>query len=183
MKSVTKPLSIPRRGKDVWTPFSKDGHLSNSDDHWTSSDEPLAGAIAVRFTLEPGEKRVIPMVIAWDLPVVQFGAGRKWHKRYTDFYGTSGKNAWAIARDGLKNATKWSEAIDAWQGPYINDESKPLWYRGMLFNEMYILADAGGFWGRQVGGIPKPAPSIPSWNATTIPITKRSMFASTAPCR
>ncbi len=145
-------------GKDVWTPFSKDGKLSNSADHWTSSDEPLAGAIAVRFTLEPGEKRVIPMVISWDLPVVEFGAGRKWHKRYTDFYGTSGLNAWAIARDGLKNAAKWSDAIDAWQAPYVNDETKPLWYRGMLFNEMYVLADAGGFWGRQVGADPKTHP-------------------------
>jgi non-lysosomal glucosylceramidase len=145
-------------GKDVWIPFSKDGKLSNSADHWTSSDEPLAGAIAVRFTLEPGEKRVIPMVISWDLPVVEFGAGRKWHKRYTDFYGASGLNAWAIARDGLKNATKWSDAIDAWQAPYVNDETKPLWYRGMLFNEMYVLADGGGFWGRQVGGDPKARP-------------------------
>ena len=72
-------------GKDVWTPFSKDGKLSNSADHWTSSDEPLAGAIAVRFTLEPGEKRVIPMVISWDLPVVEFGAGRKWHSATPTF--------------------------------------------------------------------------------------------------
>jgi non-lysosomal glucosylceramidase len=145
-------------GKDVWTPFSKDGRLANSADHWTSSDEPLAGAIAVRFTLEPGEKRVVPMVISWDLPIVEFGAGRKWHKRYTDFYGTSGLNAWAIARDGLKNAAKWSDAIDAWQAPYVNDETKPLWYRGMLFNEMYVLADAGSFWGRQVGSGPKTRP-------------------------
>jgi non-lysosomal glucosylceramidase len=145
-------------GKSVWQPFSRDGKLSNSDDRWTSSDEPLAGAIAVRFTLEPGEKRVIPMVIAWDLPVVEFGAGRKWDKRYTDFYGTTGLNAWAIARDGLKNAAAWSDAIDAWQAPYINDESKPLWYRGMLFNELYVLADAGGFWGRQVGSDPKDPP-------------------------
>jgi non-lysosomal glucosylceramidase len=145
-------------GKVVWTPFSTDGKLSNSDDHWTSSDEPLAGAIAVRFTLEPGEKRVIPMVIAWDLPVVEFGAGRKWHKRYTDFYGTTGTNAWAIARDGLQNAAAWSAAIDAWQAPYINDERKPLWYRGMLFNELYVLADLGGFWGRQAGSDSKPRP-------------------------
>jgi non-lysosomal glucosylceramidase len=145
-------------GAEIWTPFSKDGRLSNSDDHWTSSDEPLAGAIAVRFTLEPGEKRVIPMVIAWDLPVVEFGAGRKWHRRYTDFYGTTGVNAWAIARDGLKNAKAWSDAIDAWQAHYINDESKPLWYRGMLFNELYVLADLGGFWGRQFDSDPKAPP-------------------------
>lgn len=142
-------------GKEVWDAFSKDGRLSNSKDGWTSTGENLAGAIAVRFTLEPGEKRVIPMVIAWDHPVVQFGAGRKWNRRYTDFYGTSGTNSWAIARDGLKNASAWSDAIDAWQSTYINDESKPLWYRGMLFNETYVLADGGSFWGRPVGSDPK----------------------------
>jgi len=52
------------------------------------------------FHVEAGEKRVIPMVLAWDFPVVQFGEGRKWNRRYTDFYGTSGKHAWEIARDG-----------------------------------------------------------------------------------
>jgi non-lysosomal glucosylceramidase len=142
-------------GKEVWEAFNKDGRLSNSKDAWTSTGENLAGAIAVRFTLEPGEKRVIPMVIAWDQPIVQFGAGRKWNRRYTDFYGASGTNSWAMARDGLKNASTWSEAINAWQAPYVNDESKPLWYRGMLFNEIYVLADGGSFWGRPVGSDPK----------------------------
>ena len=145
-------------GKEVWQSFSKDGRLANSTDTWTSTGESLAGAIAVRFTLEPGEKRIVPMVIAWDLPVVQFGAGRKWHRRYTDFYGSSGLNSWAIARDGLKNATVWSDAIDAWQSPYVNDESKPLWYRGMLFNELYVLADLGSFWGRPEGSDRKLPP-------------------------
>lgn len=138
-------------GSEVWKPFAADGRLSNTDLAFTSSDEPIVGAIAVRFTLKPGEKRVIPMVIAWDMPVVQFGSGRKWYRHYTDFYGTQGSNSWQIARDGLQNAEKWSDAIDAWQAKYVNDESKPLWYRGMLFNEMYILADGGSFWGREVG--------------------------------
>ncbi|MGH9528467.1 MAG: GH116 family glycosyl hydrolase [Terriglobales bacterium] len=136
---------------EIWKPFAADGRLSNSDQSWVSSGEHLAGAIAVRFTLKPGEKRVIPMVIAWDLPIVTFGSGRKWYRHYTNFYGTSGTNSWDIARDGLANAAKWSDEIDAWQAPYINDESKPLWFRGMLFNEMYILADGGSFWGHPVG--------------------------------
>ena len=55
-------------GDQVWTPFSKDGRLANNDFKWISSGETLAGAIAVRFTLQPGEKRVVPMVISWDLP-------------------------------------------------------------------------------------------------------------------
>ncbi|HEY7097651.1 MAG TPA: non-lysosomal glucosylceramidase [Terriglobales bacterium] len=141
-------------GSNVWKPFSKDGRLANDDESWISSGENLGGAIAVRFTLKPGESRIVPMVVSWDLPVVQFGSGRKWYRHYTNFYGSSGTNAWKIAQDGLMNAAKWSDTIDAWQAPYVNDESKPLWYRGALFNEMYILADGGSFWGRPVNSDP-----------------------------
>jgi non-lysosomal glucosylceramidase len=137
-------------GKAVWAPFSKDGRLADSATSWVSASEKLGGAIAVRFTLQPGEKKIIPMVIAWDFPVVEFGQGRKWNRRYTDFYGTNGSNSWAVARDGLLHASDWSDAINAWQAPYIKDESKPVWYRGMLFNELYTLTDGGTFWGRPV---------------------------------
>jgi non-lysosomal glucosylceramidase len=145
-------------GDQVWTPFSKDGRLANNDFKWISSGETLAGAIAVRFTLKPGEKRVVPMVISWDLPLMEFGTGRKWYRHYTDFFGTSGKNALKVAAEGLTHAAEWSDAIDAWQAPYINDTSKPEWYRAELFNELYILADGGSFWGRPVGADPKSPP-------------------------
>jgi len=138
-------------GKAVWAPFSKDGRLSNSDMSWVSDSEKLAGAITIRFTLKPGEKKIVPMVISWDFPVVEFGEGRKWDRKYTDFYGTTGNSAWKIARDGLLNAASWSESVDQWQAPYIHDETKPLWFRGMLFNELYALTDGGTFWGRQAG--------------------------------
>jgi non-lysosomal glucosylceramidase len=141
----------PEAGDQVWGSFSKDGRLADDNQSWISSGEPLAAAIAVRFTLQPGEKRVVPMTISWDMPIVEFGAGRKWYRHYTNFYGTTGTNAWKIAKDGLQNAMKWSNEIDAWQAPYVNDESKPLWYRGELFNELYILTDGGSFWGRPVG--------------------------------
>jgi non-lysosomal glucosylceramidase len=138
-------------GKSIWAPFSKDGRLANSDLSWISASEKLGGAIAVRFTLQPGEKKIIPMVIAWDFPVVEFGEGGKWNRRYTEFYGTAGDNSWKIARDGLLNGAAWSEGLDKWQAPYVNDETKPLWYRGMLFNELYALTDGGSFWARPVG--------------------------------
>jgi non-lysosomal glucosylceramidase len=135
-------------GKSVWAPFSKDGTLANNDTSWVSASEKVGGAIAVKFTLQPGEKKIIPVVLAWDFPVVEFGQGRKWNRKYTDFYGASGSNSWAIARDGLLHASEWSSAIDAWQKPYVEDESKPAWYRAMLFNELYTLTDGGTFWGR-----------------------------------
>ena len=138
-------------GAEVWTPFAKDGRLANDDTKWVSSGENLAGAIAVRFTLKPGEKKIVPMVVSWDLPIIEFGTGRQWYRHYTDFYGTSGTHALKIASDALQHAAAWSDAIDAWQAPYITDEKKPDWYRGALFNELYILADGGSFWGRPVG--------------------------------
>lgn len=136
-------------GSEVWNNFAQDGRLSNDSTTWVSAKEPLAGAIALRITLAPGEQRTVPMVIAWDFPVIEFGEGRRWLRRYTDFYGSNGNNAWAIARDGLAHAEQWSNAIDAWQAPYANDVTKPAWYRGMLFNELYALADGGTFWGRR----------------------------------
>jgi len=146
-------------GDGVWRDFSHDGRLANSDSSWISSGETLAGAIAVRFTLQPHEKRIVPMVISWDLPMIEFGTGRKWLRHYTDFFGSSGQNAVKIASEGLLHAGEWSDAIDAWQAPYINDTSKPEWYRAELFNELYILADGGSFWGRTLDSDSK-SPSI-----------------------
>jgi non-lysosomal glucosylceramidase len=142
----------------LWNAFAKDGKLPNNDENWVSSVESLLGGIAVTFVLKPGEKKVVPMVIAWDLPMVEFGGGRKWYRKYTDYFGTSGTNAMKIATDALANSDKWSKEIDDWQAKYVNDESKPDWYRAMLFNEMYILTDGGSFWGRPVGA-PKTQPA------------------------
>jgi non-lysosomal glucosylceramidase len=68
-------------GKAVWSHFAKNGRLANDSTSWVSDGEKLAGAIAVRFTLAPGESKTIPMVISWDFPVVQFGEGRKWDRQ------------------------------------------------------------------------------------------------------
>ncbi|ABF40689.1 protein of unknown function DUF608 [Candidatus Koribacter versatilis Ellin345] len=138
-------------GSDVWTPFAKDGRLPNVAAGLASSGDSLAGAIAVRFTLAPGEKRTIPMALAWDLPFIQFGSGRKWARHYTRFFDRFGTNAWKLARTALEQGNDWSRQIDAWQKPYISDESKPLWYRGMLFNELYDLVDGGTMWAHEVG--------------------------------
>ena len=147
--SYLQTFLASRDGADVWSPFSTTGALPSSSFRFASGGQPLAGAIAVKFTLAPGEKKKIPMVLAWDFPIVKFGNGRKWVRRYTDFFGTSGTNAWQIARTGLLQQENWSRSIDAWQAPYVNDNSKPAWYRGMLFNELYYVADGGTFWGHE----------------------------------
>ncbi len=144
-------------GDTIWRPFSKTGSLPNQSPDIASGGEQMAGAIAVRFTLAPGEKKLIPMALSWDLPIVQFGGGRKWLRHYTKFFDPSGTNAWKIARISLENDQNWSQLIDAWQRPYIQDESKPDWYRGELFNELYILADGGTMWAHELNGPGNPA--------------------------
>jgi non-lysosomal glucosylceramidase len=142
-------------GSEVWEPFAKDGRLPNDAQPVASSGDALAGAFAVRFTLAPHEKRLIPMALSWDLPVVQFGGGRKWDRHYTRFFGNEGTHAWEIARTALENHEAWSQAIDAWQKPIVTDEKKPAWYRAELFNELYFLADGGTLWGSE-----KPEPGV-----------------------
>jgi non-lysosomal glucosylceramidase len=137
-------------GAGIWKPFSTTGRLPNESIGIASAGEQMAGAIAVRFTLAPHEKKLIPMALSWDLPIVQFGGGRKWVRHYTKFFDASGANAWKIARTALENDQTWSRQIDAWQQPYIQDESKPAWYRGELFNELYILADGGTLWAHEL---------------------------------
>jgi len=144
-------------GSEVWAPFSKDGRLPNLAQPLASSGQPWAGAIAVRFTLAPHEKRLVPMALSWDLPVVQFGGGRKWIRHYTRFFGAEGTHAFEIARTALEHQQEWSQAIEAWQKPIVTDERKPLWFRGELFNELYDLADGGTLWAHERDGIGNPA--------------------------
>ena len=147
-------------GAAVWQTFSQSGRLDNVNVRRSSAGGPLAGALAITVTLAPGQTRVIPMVLAWDLPLARFGQGQAWYRRYTRFFGRSGTHAWRIARHGLQRDAAWSRAIDRWQAPYVADHSAPAWYRGMLFNEMYDLADGGTFWEDGRLGRPRPAQGV-----------------------
>ncbi len=146
-------------GSSVWNTFSRDGTLAEPAKNWLSSgSNPIGGAIAAVFTVQPGTVREIPMALAWDFPIVQFGSGRRWYKRYTAFFGKTGTNAWAIARTALQNYRQWSREIDDWQKPIVTDAAQPLWLRGMLLNELYDLVDGGTFW--ENGAVDHPASAV-----------------------
>ncbi len=134
-------------GRDIWEDFALDGALNNVDDTRLSAmGEITAAGIAVTVELQPGERREIPVVLAWDLPIAQFGSGDKWYRRYTAFFGTSGRNAWAIAREGLRHYREWRQAIEAWQRPILEDPKRPTWYKTALFNELYFVPDGATAW-------------------------------------
>ena len=146
-------------GAEIWDDFAADGALDNVDDPAPAAqNEQLGSGVAITFELEPGETLSAPFALAWDLPVIFFGSGDRWYKRYTAFYGRDGDNAWDIAADGLAQMDDWRAAIEDWQAPILADDSRPEWYKTALFNELYYVADGGTAWEHGRVGGPEPGP-------------------------
>jgi non-lysosomal glucosylceramidase len=144
-------------GTDVWTDFSADGALDDvHDDRPARPMEGIGAAVAVTFDLEPGAERSARFCVAWDIPVMRFGNGTGWYRRYTRFFGREGGGAWRIAAEGLDRQGEWTRLIEAWQAPILEDPARPEWYTTALFNELYLLVDGGTAWEDGLVGSPPP---------------------------
>ena len=134
-------------GSDIWSSFSRDGSIPDSDnDRRSGSDDPASAALAVQCRLEPGQSLEIPLVISWDLPVTAFATGSRALRRYTDFFDASGTNAAALAAEALRDWRHWRDQIQAWQQPVLERSDLPEALRMALFNELYDLASGGSLW-------------------------------------
>ena len=134
-------------GRELWDSFRVDGSIPDSNnDRRSGVNDPLSAALAVQCRLEPGESLEIPLVISWDLPVTAFASGSQALRRYTDFFGTGGDNAAAIAAEALRDWRDWLRRIEAWQQPVLERRSLPEPLRMALFNELYDLCSGGSLW-------------------------------------
>jgi len=133
-------------GSELWNSFAKSGCLENVENVNPSEGERIGGAIALKFTLAPGETKQIPFSLSWDLPVTEFAKGVSAYRRYTDFFNQKGRNAWAIASTALANYTHWQQQIIAWQQPILDRTDLPDWFKMALFNELYDLTSGGTLW-------------------------------------
>ena len=134
-------------GSEIWQSFAKDGSLPDRENEKAAvAGEQIAVAIAVRFTIRPGKTRKIPFILAWDLPVTEFATGIEYYRRYTDFFGRNGKNAWSMVRTALKFYENWRERIEMWQQPILDRDNLPSWFKMALFNELYDLTSGGTLW-------------------------------------
>jgi non-lysosomal glucosylceramidase len=102
--------------------------------------------LAARVTLPPGGRARLRFAVAWDLPVARFGGGRRWARRYTREWGTTGTRAAELAARALACLPDWRAAIEAWQRPILESPDRPAWYKAALFNELYFLVDGGTLW-------------------------------------
>ncbi|MFC1475716.1 GH116 family glycosyl hydrolase [Candidatus Zixiibacteriota bacterium] len=134
-------------GSDVWNNFTFGGILPNSVNPFAS-----AAALAVKVAVPPGQTKVVPIVVAWDFPVVEFdsdyGGGRstQWWKRYCEYFDTLSDNSFAVASEALDSCDSWSDRIDEWTSPYVTDPRYPDWLICAAFNELYYNQMGGSFW-------------------------------------
>jgi non-lysosomal glucosylceramidase len=134
-------------GEEIWGPFAREGSVPESaNDRRSGRNDPASAALAVRCRLEPGQQVVIPVVVAWDLPVTAFASGCQALRRYTDFFGATGDQAVAIAAEALRDWRTWREAIGAWQAPVVERQDLPEALRMALCNELYDLVSGGTLW-------------------------------------
>ena len=134
-------------GAELWEPFARDGSIPDSNnDRRSGEGDPCSAALAVKCQLEPGASITIPLVISWDLPVTAFATGTRALRRYTDFHGSAGTGAAAIAAEALRDWRHWHAEIEAWQRPVLERADLPEPLRMALFNELYDLASGGSLW-------------------------------------
>ena len=144
-------------GKEVWDTFSRNGTLSSQLSAISSNklkDSP--GAICAKVKLTPNENKMITFVLAWDFPILESGSGTKWYKRYTNLFGKDGRNVARIARKAFNYHERWLAEIKKWQEEFLKSD-KPDWFKTLLINELYYLADGGTIWtaGRPVNVTPE----------------------------
>lgn len=146
-------------GLEVWQPFATTGRLPDLVSvRPAARGERIAAAMALRFTLKPGERRLVPVALAWDLPIMEFAPGVRRYRYYTKYFDKTGRNAWKIATEALTRYTDWEQQIEAWQTPVLTDSTLPEWYKSALFNELYYLTSGGALW--ENGFVPARITSI-----------------------
>ncbi len=140
-------------GSTLWAPFAASGALDEDRTSWVAAcgfaevtEGTLGGALSATVTLAPGESMVVPMTLVWDFPVLRFGTGRGYYRRYTEFIGRTGNNAALLAREALERAADWSLAIDDWHARHIEGSALPPTIAGMMLNELYLLVDGLTAW-------------------------------------
>jgi len=150
---TTAVAAGPGRVAQLWDDFADDGRIGG-DSHPTARLPELSSAhagervaaVSARLHLAAGETGTLRFSIAWDLPIAEFGEGRRWWKRYTREWGTDGSRAPELAALGVRQMPAWRASIERWQAPVLEATDRPEWYKAALFNELYFLVDGGTFW-------------------------------------
>ncbi|XP_030048660.1 LOW QUALITY PROTEIN: non-lysosomal glucosylceramidase [Microcaecilia unicolor] len=136
-------------GNEVWRDLLDDGHLESPSGQSppTEKGQLTAAAVAASCGVPAGGSNTLEFCLAWDMPCISFGTGeKKYRRRYTRFFGSSGDAGPALSFYALTHYKDWECKIEAWQKPILENRDFPAWYKSALFNELYFVADGGTVW-------------------------------------
>lgn len=148
-KAAFDPKSPCRK---VWEDLMDDGMLTNKIgdpvNKNTFPGQTLAAAVVAKTSVKAESKVDLHFVLAWDQPVVKFGAHSEvaYCRRYTRFFGTNGNACPSLCCYAIQNVASWESKIEAWQNPILSDNTLPDWFKSALFNELYFISDGGTIW-------------------------------------
>jgi len=132
-------------GRELWRSFKKNGVLIESEPRKTKVPHKEGGALCAKVHLAPEESTEIVFALSWDIPIIQFGEGRRWYKYYTRFFETEGRYAIPLVIDALNSWRTWNTKIEEWQRPIVESD-RPNWLKSGLLNELYFLVDSSSAW-------------------------------------
>ncbi|MCJ7817563.1 MAG: non-lysosomal glucosylceramidase, partial [Candidatus Thorarchaeota archaeon] len=144
LTSLTR-FDTESRGQELWRSFKNNGVLVESEPKPTKDPHSEGGALCAKVRLDPEESTEIVFALSWDIPIIQFGEGRRWYKYYTRFFGTEGESAVPLVTDALDNWRNWNTLIEEWQRPIVESD-RPTWLKSGLLNELYFLVDSSSAW-------------------------------------
>ncbi|MFW5795799.1 MAG: GH116 family glycosyl hydrolase [Alkalispirochaeta sp.] len=140
--------------------FRHTGSLPQTGRTWTAHwDESIGSALHRGFDLAPGETQCVEYIVAFDIPLVQFGSERHWYRKYTARFGTDGRNAVSIAVAAAGRSREWRHETDRRQretcglrgtdalpdGGAQPEAQIPVGAAAML-NELYFINGGGTLW-------------------------------------
>ncbi|CAJ0961400.1 unnamed protein product, partial [Mesorhabditis belari] len=134
-------------GLTLWQHLAETGNLPGEAD--LPYPARLGVGVCVKGVVPPKSTRSdwAEFSLAWDMPKVKFGDGRREYKRrYTRFFDSLEGLAAKLCTATLLDYSKWETKINEWQEPLLRHSYLPEWYKAALFNELYYMTDGGSMW-------------------------------------
>lgn len=167
--SHTSAFDPVRDGARMWHQFNADGTCAEAEP-WVSgggfSEFPAAwpcAAVSAKVSLAPGQSRTLDFVIAYDLPTIEFGQGRQWHRHYTARWGVGANRAAEIAGYALASADQWFDQCTTFHTQAGQVMAMAPATTEQAINELYFLNEGLSVWTTDHFGLIE-CPDYPLYN-------------------
>lgn len=120
-----------------------DGTAWSTLEHELPSAQHSAGAtVAVDFSLQVGEEKIVRFVLSWHSPVwMGGGTMTAGGNAYTHMYAQNYLGCEFTARYLAENHEQLLKRILSWQAEIYNDQSIPGWLRDSLVNILHLITE------------------------------------------